>query len=309
MSQGMGIGKSKLLIKHRADPQIYKHTDGCYYFTATLPSYDGIILRRATTIDGLREAEEVILWKKHESGVMSWYIWAPEIHYIDGGFCIYFAAKGTDSLDHTIDPHQICILRCIGQDPIVDPWEEAGIMDTGWHSFSLDATTFSYQGQNYFVWAQMVNPSESNSNIYIAKMLDYKTLQLPAVCLTKPEFDWEIIGYKVNEGPAVVQIGDSVYLTYSASATDANYCVGMLTMKVGTDPLLVESWTKSPEPILMTDEEARLFGPGHNSFTYSEDNREVIMVFHARDFKEIVGDPLYDVNRHARIVVFDPRCV
>lgn len=30
------------LIIQRADPYIYKHTDGYYYFTASVPSYDRI---------------------------------------------------------------------------------------------------------------------------------------------------------------------------------------------------------------------------------------------------------------------------
>ena len=29
-------------IEQRADPYILRHTDGRYYFTATVPSYDGI---------------------------------------------------------------------------------------------------------------------------------------------------------------------------------------------------------------------------------------------------------------------------
>ncbi|HXV97228.1 MAG TPA: hypothetical protein VEC93_02315, partial [Anaerolineae bacterium] len=41
------------IIKQRADPWVYKHSDGYYYFTASVPEYDRIELRRATTIQGL----------------------------------------------------------------------------------------------------------------------------------------------------------------------------------------------------------------------------------------------------------------
>ena len=47
-----------------------------------------------------------------------------------------------------------------------------------------------------------------------------------------------------------------------------------------------------------TNEEAGQYGPGHNSFTVSEDGAKDILVYHARTYKEIVGDPLYDPNRH-----------
>ena len=40
-------------IAQRADPYVYKHTDGTYYFTASVPAYDKIILRHADTIMGL----------------------------------------------------------------------------------------------------------------------------------------------------------------------------------------------------------------------------------------------------------------
>ncbi|ONI91920.1 hypothetical protein ALI22I_06555 [Saccharothrix sp. ALI-22-I] len=40
------------LIARRADPYIYKHTDGFYYFTASVPQHDRVVLRRATTLQG-----------------------------------------------------------------------------------------------------------------------------------------------------------------------------------------------------------------------------------------------------------------
>ena len=33
-------------ILQRADPYVYRHTDGNYYFTASIPAYDRIVLRR-----------------------------------------------------------------------------------------------------------------------------------------------------------------------------------------------------------------------------------------------------------------------
>ncbi|MET1030185.1 hypothetical protein [Domibacillus tundrae] len=52
-----------LLLK-QADPFIYKHTDGFYYFNASAPEFDRIDLRRAKTIDGLREAQAITIWAK-----------------------------------------------------------------------------------------------------------------------------------------------------------------------------------------------------------------------------------------------------
>ena len=41
------------LAPQRADPYLYKHTDGKYYFTATCPKYDKIEIRSADTVDGI----------------------------------------------------------------------------------------------------------------------------------------------------------------------------------------------------------------------------------------------------------------
>ena len=77
-------------ILQRADPYVYEK-DGWYYFTASVPAYDSIVLRRAKKLADLPQAEEVIIWKKHESGPMSKHIWAPELHYLEGKWYIYFA--------------------------------------------------------------------------------------------------------------------------------------------------------------------------------------------------------------------------
>lgn len=68
---------NKPWIMQRADPYVYRHTDGTYYFTASIPAYDGIVLRRADSLKGLAEAPEKEIWHKHESGIMSCHIWAP----------------------------------------------------------------------------------------------------------------------------------------------------------------------------------------------------------------------------------------
>lgn len=69
------------LIIQRADPFIYKHTDGYYYFTASVPAYNLIEIRRAKTLEGLAHAALRTVWRKHDKGPMSQLIWAPEIHY------------------------------------------------------------------------------------------------------------------------------------------------------------------------------------------------------------------------------------
>lgn len=111
----------------------------------------------------------------------------------------------------------------------------------------------------------------------------------------------EVRCFLMNEGAAVLKRNGRIFMTYSASATDENYCMGLLTADEHSDLLDPASWMKSSEPIFTTSFENRQFGPGHNSFTVTEDGRHDLLVFHARNYTEIEGDPLYDPNRHTRV--------
>lgn len=286
------------LVRQRADPFIMRHIDGNYYFIATVPEFDRIELRRAPTIAGLDKAEPVIIWKKHASGPMSTYIWAPELHFIDGKWFIYFAAGGLEK-EWGI---RIYTIENASADPFSPTWVEKGQLKTAWDSFSLDATTFAQRGRRYFVWAQQDKATKGNTNLYIAEMDTPTSIVGKPVMLTKPDLPWEQVLYWVNEGPAVLKKNGRIFITYSASGTDANYCMGMLTASENSDLLDAKSWTKSPEPVFRTDAKAGQYGPGHNCFTTMPDGTDV-MVYHARNYEHIVGNPLRDPNRHARAQV------
>ena len=92
-----------------------------------------------------------------------------------------------------------------------------------------------------------------------------------------------------------------VFISYSASATDENYCMGLLHAREDANLLDPGSWMKTPQPVFQTDYEHKIYGPGHNSFTVSEDGKTDLLVYHARTYTEIVGDPLWDPNRHTYV--------
>jgi GH43 family beta-xylosidase len=289
------------IVIQRADPWVYKHTDGYYYFVASVPAYNRIEIRRAKTIQGLGFARPRTVWLKHNEGEMSKLIWAPELHFINNKWYVYFAATDTEELDENgMFTHRMYVIENDSENPMSPNWIEKGQVKTNMETFSLDATTFQHNDLLYYVWAQNDPEIKGNSNIYIAEMENPWTIKGDPVMLTKPEFDWEIRGFWVNEGPAILKKHDRIFLTYSASATDENYCMGMLTAKSNANLLDPKSWIKSPQPVFQSDLENHQYGPGHNSFTVSEDGKEDILIYHCRDYTEIIGDPLYDPNRHTK---------
>ncbi len=301
MSQELEYNKPWIL--QRADPYVYKHTDGTYYFTASIPAYDGIVLRHSDTLAGLKNAEEVRVWQKHDKGIMSEHIWAPELHYLDGKWYIYYAGGDIDDV-WAIRPY---ILECADQDPMTGNWVEKGKMsraeddEFSFEAFSLDGTVFENRGKHYYIWAEKVGVGKQISNLYIAEMENPCKLKTVQVLLTTPDYDWERIGFWVNEGPAVIHHDGKIYMTYSASETGAAYCMGMLSISEDADLLDPAMWKKERYPVLETNAEKGIYGPGHNSFTEDEQGNP-IMVYHARTEEKIEGNPLYNPNRHTMLM-------
>jgi GH43 family beta-xylosidase len=291
----------KPLIRQRADPCIRRHSDGWYYFTASVPDYDRIELRRARSIIGLVEAERVDVWRKPAIGPLSELVWAPEIHHGFGAWQIYFAAAPSRAIKDDLFQHRMYVISNPAENPHEGVWSEPVRVETGIDSFCLDATTFPHRGVTYYVWAQKHPQIDGNSNLYIARMKSAAELASVPVQLSVPDQAWERRGFSVNEGPSVIVRHGRVFLTYSASATDENYCMGLLQASEEADLLDPASWSKSTAPVFTSDPEYRIFGPGHNSFTQSEDGETDLLVYHARTYTKIVGDPLWDPNRHTYV--------
>lgn len=299
-------------ILERADPYVVKH-DGKYYFTASYPAfgsvekgYDRIILRESDTLLGLASAEEKTIWKAHAAGIMARHIWAPEVHYIlDKWYCFFAAGENPEIWN--IRPF---VLVCDG-DPMKDEWTELGKMQTSqgdevsFNSFSLDMTYFEHNGKHFVIWAEIIG----DSSLFMAEIDPREPNKLISkpILLTKPEYDWEKVTFRVNEGASVLKHEDKIFVFFSASGTGSEYCMGVIYANKDSDLMDVNSWTKVSFPVLQTSELESQSGPGHNSFTI-DDNGNTVIVYHARPASHLEGkcgsicdDSLYDPCRHARI--------
>ena len=289
-------------IEQRADPYI-RYIEGKWYFTASVPEYDRIILRCANSVEALRTAPERVLWRKHDSGVMSRNVWAPEIHCLNGDFYIYFAAGEMDDM-WNIRPW---VLRCEGGDPMTGDWVECGMLERAdgdvfsFTDFSLDMTVFTQQGRNYCIWAEKVSVGRKISNLYIAEMETPLRLKTPQMLLTSPTYAWERHEFWVNEAPTVLEHEGKTFMTYSASDTSPAYCMGMLFKDADADPMDISVWHKMNHPVFASDAQKGIYGPGHNTL-FIDEKGGVYSSYHARTYDEIIGDPLYDPNRHAYIM-------
>ena len=307
--------RTEIFIKDSPDPFVHKGSDGYYYFTSSYPmygsedknGYDRIVLRKALFIDDLPTAEEKVIWHQKISEEAFRFIWAPEIHEINGKWVVLFAASSSADNVWDINCHAIV---CDGNDPYNDSWTDKGKFtacegdDFSFTGFSLDMTYFECGGKHFVAWAQ----NGGNSNVYLAQINPdepWKTTT-PAMLLTRPEFDWERVRIPVNEGPAAMIHGDKIFLAFSASATGPEYCVGLMYADINSDLLNIDNWVKLPYPVVTSEYLPGEYGPGHNSFVKDE-NGDWIFVYHSRDEKCFKGecgyskyDSLYDPCRSAR---------
>ena len=218
-------------------------------------------------------------------------------------------AVTTDCIIFTYEDRNLKVLLIRrGLDPFKGEWVVKGPVQTtikrdiAFTDFSLDHTHFEHKGKHYFLWAQKTN---NISDIFIAQLSDPWTLCTPAVRLSHPEYNWELHGFPVDEGPGIIKHGDKIFLTFSGSGTDALYCVGLLYADADADLLDPTSWTKVPYPVFQSSTATGQFGLGHNSFTKSDDDSEDFIIYHGRqEARYLVEEdyqPLYDAGRNATV--------
>ena len=80
--------------------------------------------------------------------------------------------------------------------------------------------------------------------------------------------------------------------------------MGLLWADAESNLLDGYNWHKLEEPVFRSSAKNQLFGPGHNSFTRSEDGENDVLIYHARPKIVTEGDPLDVPDRHAHAQVF-----
>lgn len=268
--------KNPILIQG-PDPWVYKHSDGHYYMMVTRG--DRLDIWKSRFLSQIAKSSPVTVWKKPGTGPNSRDIWAPELHYINDKWYIYYTA--TDAKNPGDATRFVFVLENDSKDPLQGSWIDKGRINTK-HS-GLDGSLFTYQGNLYFLYSAYV---QTESVLCIAPMLNPWRLASPEVIIAKPNYGWEKHKERaILEGPQLLMgKKGSLHIVYSASACwDDNYSLGMLTAWPDSDLLEPASWQKSPTPVFSKSEENQVFGPGHNCFTTSADGMEDWIVYHGKD--------------------------
>jgi GH43 family beta-xylosidase len=274
------------LLPSGADPWcIYK--DGFYYYTNT--TGENITVWKTKSIADLATAEKKIVFQPPATGPYSKEIWAPEIHFLQGKWYIYFAADSGNNVDH-----RLWVLENSHANPFEGEWVMKGKLTTPDDKWSIDGTVYEHKGKLYLLWSGWEADVNGRQDIFIAAMTNPWTVEGKRVRLSSPTLEWETHGdlndpndvphVNVNEGPQILRHKNNLFLIYSASGCWTDYyALGMLSASADADIMDSLSWKKSAQPVFKQSPENEVYAPGHNSFFKSPDGTEDWILYHAND--------------------------
>jgi GH43 family beta-xylosidase len=265
-----------ILPPHSADPWMILH-EGFYYYCQSAHGDTGIRIRRSATIAGVAHDEGTVVWSAPLRSMNSRSIWAPELHFINGRWFIYYAADDGNNAHH-----RMWVLESETADPLGRYVCRGCLPTQGW---AIDGTPLVLEDERiFFLWSGWPGKRNGQQNLYIAPMSNAFTLCGPRVLICEPDQPWERIAMPICEGPQVLRNNGKTFVVYSASGSwTEDYCLGLLTNTDG-DVLNPASWTKRSTPVFQKTE--HVWGLGHCSFVKSACQSQDWIIYHAKSSKK-----------------------
>tara|TARA_R110002049_G_scaffold76250_4_gene196112 strand:- start:42479 stop:43468 length:990 start_codon:yes stop_codon:yes gene_type:complete len=262
------------------DPFVLTH-DGVYYMYCTSETKLKKGFYVWTSKDLVNWEKQGLALSNDTPGVLgNNRFWAPEVIEYKGKFYMTYSAGNVDNI------LKLCL--AVSDSP-EGPFKS---YQSPWYDHKLnhiDATIFiddNGKPYTYFVRDCSTNiiNGRKTSQIFVAQLSnDLKTFVTEPKLVITPDKTYEDInGTQLwNEGPFVLKREGKYYMTYSANGFNTNeYCVAYATADNPFGP-----WTKAEEnPILKANMAIGVSGPGHNSFAYSPNGKELFMIYHAHTF-------------------------
>lgn len=280
-----------------ADPWMTKYGDEYIY---CLSANNSIIVSRSKYIT--KKGELKTIWSAPSIGWNRSCVWAPEIHFINGLWYVYYAAgeSGPPFI------HQRTGVLRSKTDDVFSDYEDMGILNTGDYPdnlskniWSIDMTVLEHRGKLFAIWSGWLEQKDTDAtpqHLFIQEMENPYTLKGKRVLLSSPEERWETGGpLNLNEGSEILKHGEKVFVIYSCRESWlVEYRQGMLQLiNPDGDLLDPKNWTKKG-PVFQGN--SNVFGVGHCSFVKSPDETEDWIIYHSKKTK----DPGWDRNVRAQ---------
>lgn len=271
-------------VSKGADPWII-YKDEMYYSVESAGG--GIQVSKSKLLtEVLKSQQRAEVWRQPSQGWNKQHLWAPELHYVQGEWYIYYTAGESGP---PFISQRSGVLRATSTDPLGD-YEDMGMLYTGDNietleneKWAIDLTVLEHAGNLYAIWSgweENADTDRTPQHLYIAEMENPWTISSNRVKISSPEEPWETgTELAINEGPEVLKNGDQTFVIYSASESWLPaYNLGQLEL-IGDDPMDPVSWKKSGS---VFSGSGQVFGTGHASFTVSPDSTENWIAYHTK---------------------------
>ena len=272
-------------IAEGADPWVIRDPNAKRYLWCMSEGNRAIAIHTSDSVTSM--GKKHIVWQAPDSGPFSREVWAPELHFLDGHWHVYFAAS-----DGKNENHLAYALKSTTGDPLGD-YELHGPFATGDgqdgaspNIWAIDMTVMQHQGKRYALWSGWDKPGSDQQFLYIAPMKSPTQLAGPRVRICdNDDYLWERVEPNkeergLHEAPQVFQSKRQTSVVYSCGASWLpTYKLGLLEL-VGDDPMEPASWKKRAQPVFSSSPST--YGVGHSCFVKSLDGEQWWHVFHAK---------------------------
>lgn len=266
-----------------ADPWMVKQGDDYIYCFSVNNS---IVLSKSKKMTTQGELKNI--WTAPATGWNRDCVWAPEIHFINNRWYVYYAAgeSGPPFI------HQRAgVLRSKTEDVFSD-YEDMGVLYTGDNPadptsnvWAIDMTILEHKGKLYSIWSGWIQQETTDAtpqHLYISEMENPYTMKGKRVKLSSPVESWETGGpLNLNEGAQILKNGHHVFVVYSCRESWlVEYRQGMLQLINPDGDLLDPANWKKTGPVF--EGNSKVHGVGHCSFVKSPDNTEDWVIYHSK---------------------------
>ena len=284
--------ENPLILPSSPDPYITYH-EGYYYYVKT--SVGKICIAKSRRLQDIGAAPLIPVWS--DSANYSEY-WAPELHFVDGCWYVYFAPKSK-----ALNSRRMFVLRSTDPKNAQAPYEMVGQMgptvynettgkwelDPNEDIYALDGTVLDLGEKKYFIYSAHKAKGVTTQQIFINEMADATTLMGNRVKLPAGGTRWEQmcdVGDPICEGPQILRHNGKVFVLYSTDMSNYQwYQICALYADETADLLDPNSWTKIEGPLLnkSLDPDDDSLAPGHACAVQSPDGKEDWLIYHAFD--------------------------
>jgi GH43 family beta-xylosidase len=271
-------------VAQGADPWVVRQ-GGSYYLAQS--TGQGIYIYRSDKLTEIKK-NGVLVWTPPATGWNRANVWAPELHFIDGRWYIYYAAgEAGPPFIH----QRSGVLQSVGEDP-QGQYTDMGMLYTGDefatktnNKWAIDLTVSRIGDQLYAVWSGWEEnqlTDRTPQHLYIARMSNPWTISSNRVKLSSPTASWERGSVlDLQEGPQFLKRGDQVFIIYSTRESwMEHYRMGQLRLRSPTTSAMNPDSAIKSGPVFAGT--GGVYGAGHASFTTSPDDTEDWVVYHSK---------------------------